>query len=141
MQQEFDPSNNLLTEAFCTAFFNDFLLEHVQPYLLKTNKTRQIRSTLQYLIQILDILTCPQLIETVYRFLFGFPEDLLIEAGLVKADSINGTTLNLSALETTNSSDSSQDKMGSKSARGVVTQSFAIEISKINYHSKLQKSS
>ena len=68
-----------LFESYCVTFFNDFLIEHVQPRLLRREKPRLIRSTLQYLIQIIDILTCPRLIVTMYRFLFGFPDDYLEE--------------------------------------------------------------
>lgn len=64
-----------LLEQIATQFFNDFLIEQIQPRLLNSSKHRLIRSTIQYLIQILDILTSPQLIKVFYCFLFGFSEE------------------------------------------------------------------
>jgi len=55
------------------SFFNSFLLEHFQPRILKEDRPKQIRTALQYLIQLADIFSSSQLIEVIYHFIVGFP--------------------------------------------------------------------
>lgn len=62
-----------LHQDFCVSFFNDVLVEIVQPRLLMREEPRVIRTTFQYLIQLLDVIKTPKLVLTIYRFLFGLP--------------------------------------------------------------------
>ncbi|CDW80011.1 UNKNOWN [Stylonychia lemnae] len=67
-----------LIENLCTEIFNQLLLETLQPRLLKADKPKIIRTSLQYVIQILTMFTCSKLIKIVYHFLFGFPASMNI---------------------------------------------------------------
>jgi hypothetical protein len=66
-----------LHKEFCISFFNDVLVEILQPRLLKRDQPMLIRSTLQYIIQLLDIIKSPKLVLTIYYFLFGFPKAMM----------------------------------------------------------------
>ena len=51
----------------------------MQPRLLRHEKPKIVRTTIQYIIQILTMFTCSKLIKVIYYFLFGFPPSFKIE--------------------------------------------------------------
>jgi membrane-anchored glycerophosphoryl diester phosphodiesterase (GDPDase) len=63
-----------LIDNLCTEVFNHFLLEYIQPRLMKKENSKLIRSTIQYCIQVLHMFTCPQLTMVIFYFFFELPE-------------------------------------------------------------------
>jgi len=65
-----------LIENLCSQIFNNFFLEYIQQRLLRTDRPKLVRSTIQYCIQMLQMFTCHHLTKVVFFFFFGLPSDL-----------------------------------------------------------------
>eukprot|EP00347_Sterkiella_histriomuscorum_P013006 403366373 len=158
-----------LLDHLCTEFFNSFLLENLQPKLLKTDKPRIVRTTIQYLIQVLSMFTCSKLIKIVHHYIFGLPANLMIEEqeeigrssilSISNYDSLidqNQISLRnqdgFNRQSTVGSTKSSHNRTGSNnafdykqnnSARGQrsIVSDLNLKISRINFENKQMKSS
>jgi hypothetical protein len=63
-------------QALIVSFFNLFLVELVQPELLNNLETKLQRTTLQFLIEILNCMKCQDLIDITIGFIFGFKNEV-----------------------------------------------------------------
>lgn len=61
-------------ENLINRFFNELLLDKVQPVLLKAEDEVEVRTCLQYLVHMVHLSKWYKVTEAIYFFLFGFPE-------------------------------------------------------------------
>jgi Retinoic acid induced 16-like protein len=61
-----------LVHNLCTSLFNSFLLWVVQPRIVESKSEAELRTTFQYIAQMLEVFSNSFLIKVIYIFLFGF---------------------------------------------------------------------
>ena len=67
-------TNSVILNNISNVFFNEFLMR-LQSSLLEDDKNLlKFRTILQYLIEIVDIMSHPVIYEMIFFFLFGFPQ-------------------------------------------------------------------
>lgn len=65
-----------MVDNLVNKFFNDFLLDKIQPLLIASDDNVITRTCIQYLVEMVHLSTSPKIITNIFFFLFGFPEGL-----------------------------------------------------------------
>jgi len=66
--------NQTMVDNLVNKFFNDFLLDKIQPILLSEEDINMTRTCIQYLVHMVELASSYKIITNLFFFLFGFPE-------------------------------------------------------------------
>ena len=66
--------NKTMVENLINKFFNNFLLEIIQPILLTSEDSIITRTCIQYLVHMVHFCNSSKILTIIFFFLFGFPE-------------------------------------------------------------------